>query len=176
MSFLGEVTEAQAEPRLREIYREMQEKFGFLPNYYKVLGRDLALAEGHQAVAQALMRDGALPLALKEQIGLVVSGLNTASYCIAAHMELLNKMGIERPLGRKLATNYEGAPVEEKTKVLFRFADRLTRRPGDIQESDIAALRAAGWSDDAIYEAVVAVAWFNFINRTSLGWGVVADF
>lgn len=176
MSYLGEVSEAQAGPTLREMYREMQEKFGFLPNYYKVLGRDLSVAESHQALAKAMMRDGALPLALKEQIGLVVSGLNTASYCVAAHMEVLNKMGIERSLGRKLATNYEGAPVEEKTKALFRFADKLTRKPAEIQESDITTLREIGWNDEAIYEAVVAIAWFNFINRTSFGWGVVADF
>lgn len=176
MSFVGTVEESQAGPRLREIYREMREKFGFLPNYYQALGRNLAIAEGHQALARGLMQDGALPLALKEQIGLVVSGLNTASYCIAAHMELLNKMGIERPLGRKLATNYEGAPVEEKTKALFRFADKLTLRPADVNESDVELLRQAGWPDEAIYEAIVAIAWFNFINRTSIGWGVVADF
>lgn len=176
MSFIGLVSEEQASPALKELYGKLRAKLGFLPNYYQALGRAPDVMKAHLALGDALGTDGALPAALKEQLGVVVSGLNASSYCIAIHLELLRAMGIEKALGKKLATDYENAPVNLKEKALFRFADKLTRKPFDITREDVQAVRQAGWSEDAVLETVLAVAWFNFINRFSTGLGLVADF
>jgi alkylhydroperoxidase family enzyme len=37
-------------------------------------------------------------------------------------------------------------------------------------------LKNAGWDDDAIRETVLTVGYFNYINRVSLGLGLVTDF
>ena len=54
-------------------------------------------------------------------------------------------------------------------------ADKLTRRPGEVEKADADALHAAGWNDAAIVEAVLTVAYLNLINRVSLGLGLMAD-
>jgi len=176
MSFVEPVTEDQASPSLKPLYEKIREDFGFLPNYFLAMGRSPACIEGHLAMAASIMADGALSQKLKEQLGMVVSGLNTSSYCIAAHMELLQRMGVEKALSRKLATDYPNAPFGEKEQALFRFADKLTRHTADVERDDIEALKHAGWDEAAIFEAVLAISWLNFINRTSIGLGVVADF
>ena len=176
MSFVGLVSEAQADPRVQALYQQVRENFGFLPNYFQALGRDAQWIEGQLALGGAIMKDGALSRALKEQIGLVVSGINSSSYCIAIHMEILRLLGVEKPLGRKLVTDYANAPVGEKEKVLFRLADKLTRKPFEILEADVQAVRQAGWDDTALVEAVLATAYFNCVNRVSTGLGLVADF
>ncbi len=176
MSFIGLLPEEQAPPALKELYGKIREKFGFLPNYFQALGRAPRAMEPHLALGEAVAAEGALPAALKEQIGVVVSGLNASSYCIAVHLELLRALGIEKSLGRKLATDYPNAPVGDKEKALFRFADKLTRKPFDITREDVQAVRQAGWSEEAVLETVLTVAWFNFINRFSAGLGLVADF
>lgn len=175
MSFVGSVPDEQASPPLKNLYAAIRQKMGFLPNYFQALGRRPGLVEGHLALTAAVEQSPALPLALKEKMGLVVSGINSSSYCIAVHMELLRRMGVEKPLGKKLVTDYPNAPVEAKEMALFRFADQLTVRPADVKQEDVDALRAAGWDDDAIVEAVVAVSYYNFINRVSMGLGVVAE-
>jgi alkylhydroperoxidase family enzyme len=58
---------------------------------------------------------------------------------------------------------------------LFRFAAKLTKRPGDISKVDIEVLREAGWDDEAIYETVLAASAMGLFNRVSLGLGLVAD-
>jgi uncharacterized peroxidase-related enzyme len=121
------------------------------------------------------MGDGALSLVVKEQIGLVVSGLNSSSYCIMFHMELLRRFGVDKTLARKLSADYKNAAVEPNVKALFRFAEKLTRHQDDIEESDTDELKRAGWSDDAVRETVLTVAYFNYINRVSLGLGLVGD-
>lgn len=175
MAFVGQVSEAQAGPRLAPIYQKLREDFGFVPNYFQALGRAPNLIEAHLVFGSAILGPGALPLALKEKIGLVVSGINSSSYCIAIHMELLRRMGVEKTVGRKLVTDYPNAPVEEKEKVLYRFADKLTRKPFEITQADVDAVRQAGWSEEALVETVLTVAWFNFINRVSTGLGLVAE-
>jgi len=83
---------------------------------------------------------------------------------------------VDKALARKLTADYENAAVDSNVKALFRFADKLTRHPDDIEESDTDTLKKAGWDDDAVRETVLTVAYFNYINRVSLGLGLVTDF
>jgi uncharacterized peroxidase-related enzyme len=126
MPYVNEIEASQADAHLSEIYRKIEQKFGFLPHYFMALGAKPDVIEGQSKLNVAIMQDGALTEAFKEQIGVVVSGINASSYCIAIHMELLRRFGVEKPLARKLATDYGNAPVEEKARALFRFADKLT--------------------------------------------------
>jgi len=176
MSFVHQVSEGEAGPPVQKLYQQVREHYGFVPNYFKAQGRLPDAIAGQLALAAAVLQDGALPKAIKEEIGLVVSGLNSSSYCIAAHMQVLHSLGVEESLGQKLATDYARAPVSEKEMALFRFAEKLTRQPDEIEKRDVEAVLKAGWSEAALVEAVLAVAWFSLINRVSLGLGLVADF
>jgi uncharacterized peroxidase-related enzyme len=175
MPFVNEVEETQADAKLRELYTKIEQKLGFLPHYFKTLGTKPDVIQAQLSMNEAIMGDGALPLVIKEQIGLVVSGLNSSSYCIMFHMELLRRFGVEKTLARKLSSDYDNAAVEPKVKTLFQFAAKLTRRQDDIEEGDTDELKKAGWSDDAIRETVLTVAYFNYVNRVSLGLGLVGD-
>ncbi len=176
MSFVRTVPEGEAGADLKPLYENIRNKMGFLPNYFQALGSAPALIRGQLALAQAVEESPTLPKQVKEMVGMVVSGINSSSYCVAVHMELLRHMGVEKALSRKLATNYAGAPVGEKEQALFRFADKLTRHPDDMTRQDVDALRQAGWSDEGIVEVAVTIGYFNLINRISTALGLVADF
>jgi uncharacterized peroxidase-related enzyme len=176
MSYVKMVSPDEASPDLKKAYEAIRGEFGFVPNFMQAIGRQPELIAGQLAIADAVLQPGALSRELKEQIGMVVSGINSSSYCIAIHMELLRKMGIEKQIGKRLATDYENAPAGEKEKVLFRFADKLTRKPYDFSRKDADAVRAAGWDEQALFETVMTVAYFNYINAVSIGLGLVADF
>ncbi len=175
MSYVAKISEEQAGPELKPLYEKIRGHFGFLPNYFQTLGHDPRAIEAQVILSGALLRDGALPAALKEQILLVVSGINSSSYCITVHLELLRRLGVEKALGKKLAVNYQEAPVSSKEMALFRFADKLTRHPDDIEKSDVETVLEAGWSEAAVVETALTVAWANFINRVALGLGLIED-
>lgn len=176
MAFVSEVERAEAAPELQEIYATIEKGFGSVPHYFKALGPLPEVIAAQLKMNSAIMADGALSAAVKEQIGLVVSGINSSSYCIAIHMELLQQFGFDKHFARKLSTDYAHANVDEKTKALFRFADKLTRKPVEVDQSDADEVLRVGWSQDALRETVLAVAFFNYINRVSFGLGLVADF
>ena len=176
MPYVDEVEQAEANPELREIYANIEKNFGFLPHFFQALGRMPEVIKAQLQMSAAIMGEGALSALVKEQIGVVVSGINSSSYCIAIHMEVLRQFGIDKPASRKLVTDYMNAPVDDKTKVLFRFADKLTRKPLDVDQPDADEVLRAGWSQAALRETVLTVAFFNYINRVSFGLGLVTDF
>ncbi len=175
MSFVAKITEEQAGPDLKPLFDEIREHYGFVPNYYQALGRFPETIQKERSYAEVVMRDGALTSVLKEQILLVVSGINSSSYCIAAHMEVLNRLGVPRTVGRYLATDYTRAPVGEKELAVFRYADKLTRQPDRIERADAEAVLKAGWDESALVETVLVVAFCNYINRVSFGLGLVGE-
>ena len=59
----------------------------------------------------------------------------------------------------------ESSALDDRHKALFRFTDRINKDSPRITASDLDALRASGWTDDAIYFAITVCALFNFYNR-----------
>lgn len=176
MSFVSKVSEEQAGAELRPLFEKIREGYGFVPNYFQALGRFPQVIERQRALATVLLCEGALPAILKEQIMVVVSGINSSSYCVTAHLELLRRLGVEKALGRTLATDYARAPVGSKEMALFRFADKLTRKPEDITQEDADAVFKEGWNEAALIETSLVVSWTNFVNRVAFGLGLFADF
>lgn len=64
------------------------------------------------------------------------------------------------------------APISDAEKALFAFVDTLNHRPAQVGQEDIDRLKAVGWTDEAIYDAVGVCALFNFYNRWIDGTGV----
>jgi uncharacterized peroxidase-related enzyme len=177
MSWVPLTTDKEASPGVSSIYKYLQENWGFVPNYFLALGRDQQLLQDQvNLFTHVMFEERTLPRPIKEQIALVVSGLNLSNYCLAAHLEILGRLGYERSFARKLSLDYEKADVEPKIMALFRFADKLTRHPAEMEVADVDRLREHGWNDAAILETVLVVSLYACANRFSAGTGLVADF
>jgi alkylhydroperoxidase family enzyme len=61
--------------------------------------------------------------------------------------------------------DYRTAPLPEREKALFAFVDQVNRRSNQIRQADVDEARRAGWTDEALYDAITVCALFNFYNR-----------
>jgi uncharacterized peroxidase-related enzyme len=68
--------------------------------------------------------------------------------------------------------DWRTAPISDPEKALFAYLAKLNDEPGSIRAEDLTPVKAAGWSDAAIYDAVTVCAMFNFFNRWIDGTGV----
>jgi alkylhydroperoxidase family enzyme len=68
----------------------------------------------------------------------------------------------------------EASALDDRHKALFRFIDKVNDDSPNIGPSDIDALHAIGWTDEAIYFAITVCALFNFYNRWIDATGVHA--
>ena len=65
--------------------------------------------------------------------------------------------------------DWRSADLDDAVRALCRYAEKLTRTPGAMCAADVEALRAAGFDDVAIHDAIQVVAYFNYINRVADG-------
>ena len=64
------------------------------------------------------------------------------------------------------------APVTDAERELLRFAEIVTRHAYKTTEEDVQKLRAYGWTDPQIAEAVYVTALFAFFNRVADAFGI----
>ena len=60
-------------------------------------------------------------------------------------------------------------------RALCDFAVALTYQPAEVGAAQIEALRARGWSDPAIHDAIQVVAYFNYVNRVADAVGIEGE-
>ncbi len=56
------------------------------------------------------------------------------------------------------------APVSEQDRALYAFVRKINADSTQIRQADIDTARAAGWSDEALYDAITVCALFRFYN------------
>ena len=72
----------------------------------------------------------------------------------------------------QIKTDWRVARLSEADRTLLQFATDLTKTPGAMTRDHVEALRAVGFDDRAISDAVHIVSYFNYINRVADGLGV----
>jgi uncharacterized peroxidase-related enzyme len=72
---------------------------------------------------------------------------------------------------RKIQEDYTRAALEPATVVLLDFAQKLTLEPRGMSSRDVEKLRANGFTDVDVVDAVQLIAYFNYVNRVLDGLG-----
>ena len=122
---------------------------------------------------EAIMR-GPSPLSAEERelIAAYVSGLNACNYCFGVHAETAHALGVSEGMFEKLLDDPSAAPVGDKMKPMLAYMKKLTEAPATLSQKDADAVFEAGWSEEALHDAILSAALFNFMNRLLEGHGV----
>ena len=121
---------------------------------------------------QAIMRgQSEWSIGERELFAAFTSHLNKCQYCLVHHKATsIRALGDER-LIQSIFEDWNTAPIDEKTKRMLGFLRKLTLEPFHAGAADIAPLRSAGLSDEAIEDAIHICANFNIINRLADAFG-----
>ena len=76
-------------------------------------------------------------------------------------MELLK----DKDLVRGVMEDLSSSKLGDKEKALFHFVEKVNHRSHEITAAEVGEVRRAGWSDEAIFDAITVCALFNFYNR-----------
>ena len=156
-----EAAPAAAHPLLEAVKKQI----GSVPNLFRLTATSPAALEGYLGLNGALAK-GALNAATRERIALAVAQINGCGYCLAAHTYLgknVTKLG-----EAEIAANRAGHSTDARADAAVRFAVKVTKDRGAVSEADLAAVRAAGYSDAEVVEIVAHVALntlTNYINE-----------
>lgn len=119
---------------------------------------------------------GVLSVGQRELIAAYVSGLNACTFCLGSHRVYSEVFGQPRGLVDALLQDVDSAEIDSRMKPLLKYAKKLNQLPSRLVQADVDAILDAGWSEEAIFEAVQVTATFNMMNRIVEGAGVSFDY
>jgi uncharacterized peroxidase-related enzyme len=138
-------------------------------NIFKGMANSPAALGAYLGMAGAL-KEGMLSEKEREAIALTVAESNACDYCRAAHTALGLKAGHSEADTLDIR---RGRPADAKLAALLRFARTLNDNH-TVSDADVQAVRAVGYNDGQIAEAVATVALniytnlFNLTNQTTV--------
>ena len=147
---------AGSQPLLDAVGKQL----GVIPNLFRLVGNSPAALEGYLGLAGALNRT--LDARTREGIALAVAQVNGCDYCLSAHSYI--GANLAKLAGTEIAQNRRGRSADARTGAALGFAAKVAQQRGRVDAADIAAVRAAGFTDAQVVEIVVNVA-LNFLTN-----------
>ena len=123
---------------------------------------------------QVLMRSDDSPFTIgqRELLAAFVSGTNTCKYCTGAHSATAMEFGVEESLITDLIEDIDTAMIDDNMKPIFKYVKKLTLNPTKMVQADADAVFNAGWSERALYDAIIICCTWSFMNRFVDGLGL----
>ncbi|MBL8381503.1 MAG: peroxidase-related enzyme [Burkholderiales bacterium] len=146
---------------------DTQEKAGFVPNVFLALAHRPAEWRAFFAYHDALMlkEDSGLTKGEREMIVVAVSGRNRCIYCVVAHGAILRIYEKKPLVADQVATNHLKADITLRQKAMCDFAIKVTEASHQIEEADLDALAAHGFSREDAWDIAAIAAFFGLSNR-----------
>ncbi len=164
----------EAEGELRTIYDELIKSRGKLAEVHKIQSLNHATIRSHMTLYMDIMfAMSPLNRAKRELLAVVVSVTNKCEYCTKHHGEaLMSYWKDEGKLNSLILEKYSEVLSEEEL-ILAEYAKHLTLDPSSSSiDQYVKSLRDFGFTDRAILDIHLVIAYFNFVIRLVLGLGV----
>jgi RNA polymerase sigma-70 factor (ECF subfamily) len=158
-------------------YAVYREHVGFVPRIVRAQTLMPRLIEGQAKLEKAILfEEKSLSCLTKERIFLVVAASRSDGYGVAMHARLLSSLGIQESEINQLLKDYHKAGLSAPEVALIDFCLKLSHWGPWVEPNDLEKLRAVGFDDDSIQEAVLVTGMASYLCALSAGLGVEADF
>jgi uncharacterized peroxidase-related enzyme len=151
----------------RPLLEAVKKQLGVVPNLFRVVSNSPAALQGYLGLSDALKK-GALPAATRERIALAVAEVNGCEYCLSAHTYIGKNLA--KLDDAEIVANRKGASKDPRADAAVRFAAKVARERGHVNEDDVRAVKLAGYDDAQVIEIVLHVAlntWTNYLNEVA---------
>ena len=151
---------------LRDRIGVIAEKSGFVPNVFRALARRPAELRAFLDYHDALMeRSDGLSKAERELVVVATSGANHCTYCVVAHGAILRVRTKDPEIADRVATNPWSVELTPRERAIVDLALLVATDSAALADADLDDARAAGLSDDEIWDVGAITALFAMSNR-----------
>jgi len=125
-------------------------------------------------VAQEFLRGPSeLTPAEREIVFAYGSALNQCTFCHTSHKYTAAELGVDEAMWDGVLADLDSADIDDRLRALLRYVRKLTLTPSAMTADDVAAATTAGWSEDALFDAICVCAFNNMMNRVVDAAGIV---
>ena len=177
MSLLKFVEIKDAKGVVKEVYDEVEETFGMVPNALKIMSLKPEELQHKWSVIKDRLQLDKESQKLFAMVRYLVSQNNDCSYCVGFNaMQLINLFGVSQDELDKLKEDPSTAPLAPKDKALLLFALKSVKNAKDVNSTDIEGLKELGASEEEIFDIVYAASGMFIVNTLLKTFDVELDF
>ena len=133
---------------------------GFTPNMMATFAQSPIAFNSWAALLGSLSK--ALDVKTRDSIGLAVSEVNGCNYCLTVHSFTAEHMA--RLPADEIILARKGHSSDPKRDAAVQFARRVIETRGNVSDTDVEAVRDAGYTDANVMEIVALVAMYSLTN------------
>jgi len=176
MTRLKALNPEQATGKSKELFNAIESKLGMVPNMMRTMGNSSAFLEGYLNLSGALSK-GTLGAKTGELIAIAVAESNSCDYCLSAHTYIGANLVKINPEALSDARN--GESIDLRIEAALRFAKTLIAKKGLVNDTDVNAIKNAGFTEGEIGEIIghvglnVLTNYFNNTAKTEIDFPVV---
>ncbi|MVA82301.1 alkylhydroperoxidase domain protein [Agrobacterium vitis] len=154
-------------------YEALVDKARAKSPYFSLLVRDPDILEARTKTDKDIFYNTAdgLPRAERELSATATSRYNGCIFCASVHSRFASHHSPRKDDVQKLLDDGVGADLDERWNAIVSASVALAATPPVFAATHVERLRAAGLSDDEIYDVVHGAAFFNWANRLMLSLG-----
>ncbi len=160
----AETAPAEAAP----LFENSRKAFGMIPNLHAVMAESPELLEAYQ-VTHTLFSRCSLSDEERNVVWLAINVENQCHYCVPAHSMIAKMQGVS---DETLENLRDGRPLDDpRLETLRQFTLKMVRQRGLVDDSDIEAFLAAGFTKRNILDVVLGIGqkvMSNYTNHLAL--------
>jgi len=173
MAFIETVSEDHATGALANLYREDEERFGYLPNFTKAFSSRPDAYEAWRQLNGTIR--GTMDLRRYELATLAAARELRSSYCALAHGSVLLGKFMDADSLQAIVSDHHNAGLDEPDVAVMDLAEKVAADATSVKQEDIDRLRALGLSDADVVDVVLAAAARCFCSKVLDALGARPD-
>ena len=173
MAFIRTIPPSDAEGAAREMYRNVQERLGYIPNWAEAFSLRPGVRDGWVALLRSIQSN--LSVRSYELATLAAARALRSSYCSLAHGQVLADKVFDAATVTAIATGAEPSPLEPGERAMMAFVEKVVLHADRVTSADVDALRSHGYGDEEIFDLAAAAAARCFFSKLLDALGVQAD-
>ncbi|WP_294570094.1 carboxymuconolactone decarboxylase family protein [uncultured Arthrobacter sp.] len=163
---IGSIRYTDATDRQRELLDRGKRAARMLPNVYRVMANSPALLDTYLTGYEQFRAESGFDPVEQEVVFLTISAENACEYCMAAHSLVADT--VARVPHAVTEAVRGGTPIPDpRLEALSTFTRQLLLERGRPTEDQVAAFRAAGYTDQHALHLVLALAVKTLSNYTN---------
>jgi uncharacterized peroxidase-related enzyme len=176
ISWFPVLEDAELDEPERKLFAKAGEVIGFVPNVFRTYAwRPERFRAWFAHFKSVMAGTDDLSSREREMISVAVSMANGCLYCLVAHGAALREASDDKVEADRITLDYRRAALTTRERAMLDYAVKITKTPGECDEADIEALRAEGFTDEAIWDIAEVASMYNFTNRLAMATGMMPN-
>jgi len=157
-------TSETAPAEARPLFENSMKAFGMVPNLHAVMAESPELLEAYQ-VAHTLFSNCSLGDVERNVVWMAINVENACHYCVPAHSAIAKMQGVSNGDIENLRN---ATPLDDpRLEALRQFTLKMVRQRGLVDDKDVDAFLAAGFTKRNILDVVLGIGQKVMSNYTN---------